>query len=84
MVCVLIQIHVLVVLDGLDLYAIQVGFPFLIEIVAHAKYTVLSLLAIWSSACQNGGNCTTPNGCTCATGYNGSVCQDRTSLFLLF
>ena len=33
-----------------------------------------SLLAVCSSACQNGGTCTAPNTCACVSGWTGATC----------
>ena len=35
----------------------------------------ISYLAICRPGCQNGGTCVRPNGCSCATGYTGTLCQ---------
>ena len=36
--------------------------------------------AICTPVCDNGGTCTSPGVCTCATGWSGSRCKDRESL----
>jgi len=45
----------------------------------------LYVLAVCSSACQNGGTCSAPNTCTCTASYSGTTCTIRklTSFFIV-
>ena len=44
------------------------------------RYFVFAYTAVCARPCQNGGTCTAPNTCTCASGWSGTQCTTGTLL----
>ena len=42
---------------------------------------VLCIVAVCTQGCYNGGTCTSPGRCSCATGWTGSNCRTGTHLY---
>ena len=50
----------------------QVNSDFIVELFIIFSF---SCLAVCDTDCENGGTCSAPNTCICATGYTGDHCQ---------
>ena len=76
-VSVLVIVFVHVLQHGLELFVKYVG------ISANYMSTIYSLtVAICTPTCSNGGTCSSPGVCTCASGWNGTRCTIRKYLLI--
>ena len=73
MVSVLVQIHVHVTADGLDQHVLQV--------VKYMSIFIIYYTAICNNGCTNG-VCTSPNSCTCNSGWTGPTCSTGMNVFI--
>ena len=74
-------IHVNVMLVGVEINVKHVTLMIFCFTLFAKKYLFLLPLlpAVCSPGCENGGTCTDPNTCECASGWSGDHCQTRNS-----